>query len=256
MVNREYTFYNSGFFGYGEKGDFTYWSIAHFLPIIILIGAMIALYRLRHRIREWKHEENLRFILGFIMLITEMSYYWRLIYVGSGRADLGTLMTKIPIQVCQWTCIFAAFMIMKKSRIFYEICYFVCLTLGLMPLITPAVIITTGPGYYRYYQFWLEHLLPIFAVFYMTFVHGFRVTVKKIWQPIIFLDILAVFSVYGNSTVDGANFMYLATKTEGDSLANLFPENVFLRLAVYGIIMIIMFAIAYLPTYIAQKRKR
>ena len=30
-------FYSEGFFGYGLKGDFTYWSFWHFLPIIILL---------------------------------------------------------------------------------------------------------------------------------------------------------------------------------------------------------------------------
>lgn len=244
------------FFGYGEKGNFTYWSLAHFIPIIILIVAVIVTYHYRQRIKNWKYEENFRFVLGFIMIIVEMSYYWRLIYVGSGKADVGTLMTKIPIQVCQWTCVLAAFMIMKKSKVLYQICYFVCLTAGLMPLITPAVISTTGPGYYRYYQFWLEHMLPIFAVFYMTFVHGFHASIKKVWQAYAFLYLLAIISVYCNNMVEEANFMYLKTKTTGASLANIFPENVYLRFVIYSGIATVMFAIVYLPTYLYKKRNK
>ena len=254
MIKQEYTFYTDGFFGYGEKGDFSYWSLEHFLPILLLAAAIVILYRLRFRIRDWKQEENLRFAMGFVLLIVEMSYYWRLIYAGSGRADLGTLMTKIPIQVCQWSCILSAFMLMKKSRRLYAICYFICLTLGLMPLLTPAVIVTTGPGYYRYYQYWIEHLLPIFGVFYMTFVHGFRVKPKDIGLPLAFLAVLAALSVWGNHTVERANFMYLATSTEGDSLANLLPQNMALRLALYAAAMLLFFGIVYLPVHLEKKR--
>lgn len=256
MVIGEYTFYSSGFFGYGEKGDFTYWSAAHFLPILLLISAVVALYYLRGRLREWRHEENLRFALGFILLIVEMSYYWRLLYVGSGNADKRTLMTNLPLQVCQWTCILAAFMLMKKSSFLYGLCYYISLTAGLIPMITPAVITTTGPTYYRYYQFWLEHGLPVFAVCYMTFVHGFRPSWKKAWQPYTFLWMLAALSIYANGKVAGANYLYLATSTDGDSIANLLPENMCLRVALYAGTMAVLFGLAYLPVFLSEGRKR
>ena len=78
-------FYNSGFFGFGEKGNFKYWSLAHFIPIILLIAAIVLIYRYRAWLREWKHEENFRFIFAFVMLMVEMSYFWRLLYVGSSE---------------------------------------------------------------------------------------------------------------------------------------------------------------------------
>lgn len=256
MITREYTFYSQGFFGYGEKGNFAYWSWAHILPILLLVGAVAAVYFLRHRLRDWKWEENFRFTLGFVLLVVEMSYYWRLIYAGSGSADLGTLMTKMPIQVCQWMCILSSFMIMKKSRNLYSVCYFVCLTMGLVPMITPAVIVTTGPSYYRYYQFWLEHTLPVFSVLYLTFVHRFRVRFRDVWRPISVMAVLAALSIWGNKLVERANFMYLATNTEGDSLANLLPPNMYLRLALYGAGMLLLFALVWLPVHLAEKRGR
>jgi hypothetical protein len=30
-------FFKDGFFGYGEPGDFTYFSLAHFVPILVLL---------------------------------------------------------------------------------------------------------------------------------------------------------------------------------------------------------------------------
>ena len=37
-------FYKNGFFGYGEVGDFKTFSFWHFLPIILLIAAIILTY--------------------------------------------------------------------------------------------------------------------------------------------------------------------------------------------------------------------
>lgn len=248
-------FYSDGFFGYGLKGDFSYWSFWHFLPIFILILLIILIYKYKDKLRNSKYEENIRFIVAFIMILLELSYYWRLLYAGSGSSEYTTLLTKLPIQVCDWVCIIASFMLMKKSKFLYKICYFISLTLGLLPLITPAVIVTTGPSYFRYYQYWLIHILPIASVFYMMFVHDFNVKYKDIIKPAIFLIAMAFIAIYFNSIIPKANFMFLAANTPGDSLANIMPSNVWIRLILYIFIGLILLSLAYIPMYLRQRKK-
>ena len=60
-----YTFYSDGFFGYGEPGDFKYFSFWHFLPIFLLIVTIIFTYKKQDSIRKWKHEERFRYIFAF-----------------------------------------------------------------------------------------------------------------------------------------------------------------------------------------------
>ena len=48
-----YTFYSDGFFGYGEVGDFKYFSFWHFLPIILLIIAVYLTYKNQEKLRNW-----------------------------------------------------------------------------------------------------------------------------------------------------------------------------------------------------------
>lgn len=248
-------FYNSGFFGFGEKGNFKYWSLAHFIPIILLIAAIVLIYRYRAWFREWKHEENFRFIFAFVILMVEMSYFWRLLYVGSSEPFVVVdLLDKLPLQVCEWTCIISCFMLMKKSTNLYQICFFVCLTVGIFPLITPAVITTTGPGYYRYYQYWLEHTLPIIAVFYMTFVHGARAKFKGVFYGAGMLAALAVPSLIANFNIEGANYLYLAENTDGDSIANILPKNIVVRLVVFVAVIVPLFiGLYYLSRFIDKK---
>ena len=251
-------FFKEGFFGYGEKGDFQYYSIEHFIPLIFMAACIFLLYRYRDALREWKHEENFRFIFAFVMLLAEMSYFWRLLYVGSSNPEEQNLLDKLPLQVCEWTCITAIFMITKKSRALYQICFYVCLTVGIFPLLTPTVITTTGPTYYRYYQYWMEHILPILAVFYMTFVHNFRPKMKGIALASAFMVVLVVFAMLCNFNIDGANYLYLATGTADgggsvmDVLMKIAP-NVWGRLGLLTVIVMAMFFMAYGVTAGIQK---
>ncbi len=243
-------YFKDGFFGYGEYGDFTYYSLAHFAPLIVLALSIFLIYRFRRKLRDCKGDENIRFILALAMILAEMSYYWRLLYVGSSDPAITSMLDQLPLQVCEWTCFAAAFMVMKKSKILYQICFYVCLTVGIFPLITPAVLMNAGPTYFRYYQFWLVHILPPIAVFYMTFVHGFRPKLKGIGFATAFLGVLTTFAMICNFNIEGANYLYLATGTADgggsvmDFLIKIAP-NVWGRLVFLLVAIIAMFFIAY-----------
>ena len=206
-------FFREGFFGYGEPGDFTYYSLAHFAPIAVMLLAIWLVWHFRDRLRNWKHEETLRFGMAFVMMFLDMSYYWRLLYVGTSDPAQKTMLLELPLQVCGWVCIASVFMISKKSRILYQFCVYTSLTACIFPLLTPSVIITTGPAYYRYYQYWLEHMLPIISVLYMTFVHGYRPKLYGIPVSVGILSILTTLALVCNANIEGANYLFLATGT-------------------------------------------
>lgn len=246
-------FFSEGFFGYGQKGDFQYGSIWHILPIVLLLAGIFFTFRYRNEIKNWKHEENFRFILAFVILVIEMSYFWRLLYVGSSNPEEHNLMDKLPLQVCEWSAILSVFMLCKKSRGLYDVCFYICCTLGLIPIITPAVISKTGPGYYRYYQFWLEHILPVYGVAYMTIVHGFVSKRKMIYKPLLLLLVLGVFAIPANLAYDNANYLYLAANTDGTSLANLLPANIWLRAGIYTCVVLAAFFLVSMVLPLLQK---
>lgn len=253
----KYEFYSEGFFGYSLEQDFHYWSPAHLLPIILLGLAIFLTFKYKDKIRSYKHEETVRFMIAALMIFNECFYYWRLLYVGNGgSAEPKQLLTYLPLQVCEWSAYLAAFMMMKKSRHIFDICFYVSLTLGLIPLFTPAVIMQAGPSYARYYQFWIEHLVPIYAVFYMMAVHGFRSSYKRVYKPFLALGVLATLAIIANNNIEKANFMYLASGTDGDSIANLLPESIPVRILLYVGILIVLFAILSLPEIILDIKKK
>lgn len=243
-----YEFYSSGFFGYGEPGNFKYFSFWHFLPLVLLLIAIILTYKYQNFLRQWKYEERFRYILAFVMLIVEMSYFWRLLYVGDETGQ-NSLLIKLPLQLCQWGLISAVFMVMSKNQKLFNFCFYVSLIFGSAACLTPTVILKTGPAYYRYYQFFLEHELPIYSVFYMSFVHKLKPSYKSMYYVIAVLICFAFLCVYVNNRVDGANFMYLAGYKEGavagDNLINHLPKGQYTRMLFLTGITLVLFNIHY-----------
>ena len=97
-------FYKDGFFGYGEKGDFKYFSFWHFLPIIILIAAIILTYIYRKKLASYKHEKHVRFILGCAILLFEAGYYLAFIICRRRRFRVYYTFNKIAISNLRMDC--------------------------------------------------------------------------------------------------------------------------------------------------------
>ena len=242
-------FYSHGFFGYGEVGDFKYGSFAHIFPILLLIAAIVLTYIFRGKIKVFKHEKSIRYILAFLLIISEMGYYWRVCYAGNQDLE-PNLLTKLPIVVCTWTSIFGAFMLMSENDSLFDYVAYVSLTLGLLPLATPAVLVKTGPRYFRYYQYWIEHLIPVYGSLYMIFIKGKKIKLKSIWKPFVILGPGMALAIYFNSKIEGADFFFLANNTEGSSLASILPNNMALKVIIYTATGITLFLLEYLVYYL------
>ena len=158
-----------------------------------------------------------------------------------------TMLTSLPLDVCFWGTLFCAFMITSGNDDLFGLNFFLTLTLGILPITMPTVIAKTGPAYYRYYQFWIEHTLPILMTFYMMFVHGKRPRYRDIWTSYGFLVLLAIPAIYVNTKVKEANFLFLKVDTAGmgGNVTSLFPDSQYFRFAAYSVVVILMFHIAW-----------
>ena len=62
------------FFGKGTNIEFTNFSLAHIIPILVLVAVILLIGKNRDRIRQSKYEANYRYILAFALILSEMSY--------------------------------------------------------------------------------------------------------------------------------------------------------------------------------------
>ena len=233
-------FFRDGFFGYSSQKDFYMGSIWHILPIVIMIIVIYLIYKYRNQIKNYKHESAVRFILAFVMMIVEMSFFWRLAYVGTQGVN-DTMLTYLPIQMCQWGLLICIFTITSKNKKLFSISYYITLFFASIALIYPLVITETGPRYYRYYQFWLEHILPIISVYYLMFVHGTRPAKKGILYTCFVTIPLASLAIIADSNIEGARYLYLTLKV------NVLPENLIIRAAILFVLVLGVFYLMYLP---------
>ena len=242
----------SYYFGVGTEPEFALFTPAHFAPILLLIGAIFLLHRYREPLRTSPYETNLRYILGFALIICDMSYYWRL---AAAPWLSGGPMESLPLGVCGWSVIFCAFMVIGKSQRLFDIAYFWLLSGSLFALLTPTVLTYCGPTRFRYYQFWLEHTLGYVAIFYMIFVHNMRPNRRSVIRSYCALLVMAVLAAWVNSMIPGANYLYMARPESAPSVLDILPPHYGLRITIMAAVITAMFALAYLPWYLKDRRK-
>ena len=239
------------FFGQGTQPEFSLFTPAHFAPIVLLCLTVWLIYRKQDALRQSRHEETLRYILGFLLILCDMSYYWRLV----GMPSLGpNPVENLPIGVCTWIVILGSFMIVGKNQTLFDIIYFWLFSGSLFALITPTVLTYTGPTRFRYYQFWLEHTLGYVAVFYMIFVHKMRPTIRSAVKSYLVLWAMVLFAYWVNSMIPGANYLYMARPEAAPSVLDILPPNLLLRTSIMCLVITAMYVLAYLPWYLRDKK--
>lgn len=240
------------FFGKGETEEFKNFTLAHFLPILVAAGIIYLIFRYRESLKNWKHEEKIRYAMAFIMIVSEMSYYWRLVGITSLNPNP---FDHLPITVCGWGIVFASYMVIGKSQSLYDICYFWLFSGTIFALATPTVISFTGPTRFRYYEFWFEHLMGYIGVFYMTFVHKMRPTVKSAVKSYVALAVLAVVAFVANDVIGpGANYLFMARPESTPSILDILPPNLAVRIIIMALAVTTLFVLSYLPWYFMDKK--
>lgn len=244
------------FFGAGEEVEFVNFSLAHFLPILMAIGIIYLTWRYRDKLGAYKNEKNVRLALALICIITEMSYFWRLV----GVPDLNPNPHEhLPITVCGWCIIFCSYLAVTKNQTLFDISYFWLFSGTIFALLTPTVITYTGPTRFRYYQFWLEHTMGYITLFYMIFVHKMRPTLKSMIKAFCSLGVLTVIAVFANTILGtGANYLFMAEGEDPNSksLVNMLPQNLWLRALLMGAVVSVLFLLSYLPWYLKDRKAK
>ena len=241
------------FFGQGTTQEFALFTPAHILPIAWMIAMILLIRKNGTTIRDWKHEQTIRYVLAFALIISDMSYYWRLVGVPALGANP---VENLPIGVCGWAAILCSYMLVGKCRSFFDISYFWLLSGSLFALLTPTPLNFTGPTRFRYYQFWAEHTLGYIAIFYMIFVHGMRPTVRSAVKSYLALLVMTAIAYSVNRMIPGANYLYMARPESAPSVLDILPPNFLLRFMVMFAVITAMYGLAYLPWYLKDKKAK
>ena len=240
------------FFGQGSEVEFSIFTPAHFAPIVLMLTVIYVLYRSPEKLRQWRGEEILRYVLAFALLISDMAYYWRV----AGHPGLSPDPAQhLPISVCGWAAIFCSFMLVGKSQTLFDISYFWILSGSVFALLTPTPLTYTGPTRFRYYQFWTEHTMIYIATFYMIFVHGMRPTIKSALKSYAALWTMVAIAYCVNQMVgEGANYLFMARPEAAPSVLDILPPNFILRTFIMAAVITALYVVAYIPWYLKDRK--
>jgi len=239
-MSGEYTYYSDGFFGFGSLGIFKPYSMMHLVPWLICIGLLIMVWLMRDKLRGWKDETHFRFVLAFLMFSMEFSYFLWLLYVGDSSGNY-LMMSKLPLHACDLGLIVCMFMVPSKNRTLFGINFFVTLFGATLACIIPQTVLDSAdPSYFRYYQYFGEHLIPIFSTIYMMIVHRMRPRYRDIWFASGALAIMAPAAIKLNNTFPGSDYLFLKLDVA------LFPADQYVRAAVFTVLLIIIFHLMWL----------
>ena len=61
------------FFGAGTEVEFRNFTLAHFLPILVLLGVIFLIWRFREKLGGCEKERYFRYALAFLLIFSEIS---------------------------------------------------------------------------------------------------------------------------------------------------------------------------------------
>lgn len=218
---------------------FVFFSPPHWIALLILCALFSSILFFKQWFKHPKVDLYTRWTLAVLLLAQELSLsVWR---VSIGTWEPGT---SLPLHLCGMGIVLAAFLVINRSFLLYELVYFWGLGGAIQALLTPDIGIYGYP-HYRFFQFFVSHGTLIFASLYMTWIGGMRPTHRSIWKVMgitnIYLLLIAGFNYLTNG-----NYLFICHKPVNGSIIDLLGPWPWYILSL-EVVAVISFYIYYSP---------
>jgi hypothetical integral membrane protein (TIGR02206 family) len=219
-----------------ELYPFQLFSLYHILMLVVfcLVSAVLFLFREKFK----KREKAIKITMFCALLLLESLYHYWLYKDGFWEISF-----TLPLQLCSVSLLLCLLLLVTDSKILFQIVYFLGIAGAIQALITPELFV--GYPHFRFFQFFITHMLIIWTGLFYIFVKGYRITWKGMWFSFAFLNVAAFVAFIAN-IVTGGNYMFLAHKPSNPSLLDYLGPYPFYILVLEGIALT-LFLIMYLP---------
>ncbi len=233
------------FFGHDyELFPFQLFSFSHLIMLFLFIFGSILIVMLHTTLK--KYEKVFKTILFVSLFLFETLYHvW--LYVG-GQWNIAFA---LPLHLCSISLLLCLILLLSNSKLVFQFVYFLGLAGAMQALVTPELFV--GFPHFRFFQFFITHILIIWVGLFFVFVNGYVVTKRGMWQSFAFLNAVAVIAFIANIATEG-NYMFLAHKPENPSLLDFLGPYPFYIL-VLECIALVLFFLLYLPWIGRGERK-
>lgn len=228
-------------FAYTFDGEpFRLFSPSHLLVLLLFAVLTAALFVYRKKWHSSSRLRNtLRHALAGTLLLTEISFQlWHL------WTDSWSLAYSLPLQLCSVSLLLAVIMLFTKHHTLYEITFFAGIGGASLAMLTPELFYPFP--HFRFFHFFLAHAAIIWACLFMTWVEGYRPSLRSVWKTMGFLNVLLLLALLVNDQT-GGNYLFVSRKPENPTLLDYLGEYPWYILSLEGIALVV-FLLLYLPT--------
>lgn len=224
---------------FGHQYDlypFKLFSIYHILTLIFFVIVSIFLFAFRNQLKSIEKWIKI-FMFSTLFVLETLYHYW---LYKDGHWDISFT---LPLQLCSVSLLLCLILIVTDSRGIFQLVYFLGIAGAMQAIVTPELFV--GFPHFRFFQFFLTHMVIIWVALFYVYVKGYRITRKGLWQSFVFLNLTALFAFTAN-IITGGNYMFLAHKPSNPSALDFLGPYPFYIL-VLEFIALSLFYVMYLP---------
>lgn len=227
-------------FAYTIDGEpFHLFSPSHLVVLLLFVVLTTALFVYRKKWRSSaRSRHTLRHTLAATLLLTEIAFQlWHL------WTESWSLAYTLPLQLCSVSLLLAIIMLYTRSYTLYELTFFAGIGGAAQAMLTPELFYPFP--HFRFIHFFLAHAAIIWACLFMTWVEGYRPTLRSVWKTMGFLNVLLLVALLVNHFT-GGNYLFVSHKPENPSLIDYLGEYPWYILSLEGVALVV-FLLLYWP---------
>ncbi|MCL6457684.1 MAG: TIGR02206 family membrane protein [Gorillibacterium sp.] len=226
------------FFDAQAAASFFIFSQEHRMALSVVALLIALLFCLRRWFRDGNQRNIARWSIASVLILCEVSLnIW---YV---REGVYQAKDTLPLELCSISLYLCVVMLLTRSRLLFQICYYAGIGGALQALLTP--VLGYAFPHYRFLEFFTAHGFIILAVLFMIWVEGYRPNFRSIWLTLGFLNLLLIVVWFVNRAT-GGNYMFVARKPDTASLLDVLGPYPWYLLSLEGVV-VLLFLLMYLP---------
>jgi len=217
--------------------QYTMFSLEHFI-YIFGYGGLGVFFLFLPKILNFNEEKIIKFakISGYIILIDKfLELFYRHLVLGE------TIIDVIPLNMCNYTMILAALMMILKSRKIFPLVYFWSIG-AIFAILTPDVFYAFPNP--QNISFFITHFYIYFSIAYGIKYFGYSINFADFKKAFVYLNGI-MFALFFLNLLIGSNYMFLRYPAPNSPMELLGPWPYYI--ISLEVVMVILFSILYYP---------
>ncbi|MCF7927011.1 MAG: YwaF family protein [Candidatus Izimaplasma sp.] len=210
--------------------------------LVLLIGVLL----FSDKLKKCAYEPQLRKVLGWILILNVLSHY---IWLMSHGEFYG--LKTIPIMFCPLSALFLGYILIKENYTLFPYVFYMGILGGFLAIIFTDIL-HAGPTYYRFYNFFIQHITIVILPIYLAKAYNkfptLKDTINAYWMTLGIAVISLGLNYINNweTRYSEMNPYMAAENTPLEAISKFVNQNVLAYSMINALLFFIVIFIIYL----------